>query len=55
MKCGIKNKDALHIVCAIEKHCEYFITTDNKLTIINIEGINVINPIDFVRKMEELQ
>ena len=55
MKSGIKNEDALHIACAIEKNCEYFITTDYKLTIISVEGINVINPIDFVRKMEELQ
>jgi len=55
MKYGVKNEDALHIACAIEKHCEYFITTDGKLTNKIINGINIINPIDFVRKMEELQ
>ena len=50
---GIKGKDALHIACAIEKDCEYFITTDNKLTNKSIAKIKIINPIDFVRKMEE--
>jgi len=31
MKLGIKNGDALHIACAIECGCEYFITTDSLL------------------------
>jgi len=47
---GIKNKDALHIACAIEGKCEYFLTTDdivlNKMK--NYEGITVINPVNFV-------
>jgi hypothetical protein len=30
MKRGINSKDALHIACAIEMYCEYFITTDKK-------------------------
>ena len=50
---GIKNNDALHIACAIERRCGYFITTDNGLTNKSIEGIKVINPIDFVREMED--
>ena len=29
MECGVKAKDALHISCAIEAECDYFITTDN--------------------------
>ena len=53
MKRGVKNEDALHIACAIERHCEYFITTDIVLTNKNIEGIRIINPIDFVRETED--
>lgn len=50
---GIHANDALHIACAIESRCEYFITTDTGLTNKKIEKIQIINPIDFVRKMEE--
>ena len=50
---GIRANDALHIACAIESRCEYFITTDTGLTNKKIEEIKIINPIDFVRKMEE--
>lgn len=54
MKCGIKEKDALHIACAIKSGCEYFITTDGKLTNKNFDNIKIINPIDFVRETEDL-
>jgi hypothetical protein len=50
---GIRPKDALHIACAIESKCEYFITTDLGLTNKKFDEIEVLNPIDFVRKMEE--
>jgi len=50
---GIRTKDALHIACAVESKCEYFITTDTGLLNKNIEWIKTLNPIDFVRKMEE--
>jgi hypothetical protein len=50
---GIRANDALHIACAIESQCEYFITTDTGLTNKKIENITIINPIDFVREMEE--
>jgi len=51
---GIRVKDALHIASAIESKCEYFITTDYGLLNKNIEEIKIINPIDFVREMEEV-
>ena len=50
---GVKPNDALHIACALESQCEYFITTDIGLINKNIENLKIINPIDFVRKMEE--
>ena len=49
---GLKSKDALHIACAIFTGCDYFITTDAKVLNKEIQGITVINPIDFVRKLE---
>lgn len=53
MEHGIKAKDALHIACAIKSDCDYFITTDGKLTNKDISNIKIINPIDFVRETEE--
>ena len=51
---GVRPKDALHIACAIQSKCNYFITTDIRLTKKKIEGIKIINPIDFIREMEEI-
>ncbi|GHV22705.1 hypothetical protein FACS189494_09900 [Spirochaetia bacterium] len=31
MKLKLKRKDALHIACAIEAGCDYFLTTDGKI------------------------
>lgn len=47
---GIKGKDALHIVCAREAKCAYFLTTDAILLRKKpkITQIELINPIDFV-------
>ncbi|MDR1909514.1 MAG: type II toxin-antitoxin system VapC family toxin [Spirochaetaceae bacterium] len=47
----IKPNDALHISCAIESKCEYFITTDSGLTNKKLDEIKIINPIDFVREI----
>ena len=52
MKLGIKELDALHIACAIEKQCDYFITTDRGPLNKKIDGIKIVDPIDFVREME---
>ncbi|MFP3043633.1 hypothetical protein LQZ19_17595 [Treponema primitia] len=49
----IRSQDALHISCAIESQCEYFITTDGGLTNKKVDKIKIINPIDFVRETEE--
>ena len=49
---GIKAKDALHVACAIESGCDYFVTTDKGLTNKKVNNIIIINPIDFVREME---
>jgi predicted nucleic acid-binding protein len=47
---GLKIWDALHLACAVEGKCEYFLTTDrrvvNKCT--NETKIRIINPIQFL-------
>ena len=52
VKKHINTKDALHLACAIEAGCDYFITTDDRILNKPIEHVMVINPIDFVRIME---
>jgi predicted nucleic acid-binding protein len=51
-KLSIKSKDALNIACAVASNCDYFITTDKPLLHKNIDGIRIINPIEFVMEME---
>ena len=47
---GLRQKDAAHIACAIYAGADYFITTDKKILNKSFQGINLINPIDFVRR-----
>ena len=55
-KSGIKTKDAIHLSCAIEAKCDYFITTDDKLIkkTSKLTKIKVVSPIDFVKVIEEI-
>jgi predicted nucleic acid-binding protein len=52
MKKNIRPKDSLHLACAIEAECDYFITTDGKILNKSIENIVIIDPIDFVKMIE---
>ncbi|GMO24728.1 MAG: hypothetical protein Pg6A_11720 [Termitinemataceae bacterium] len=54
IKQGIKMKDALHLACAINARCDYFITTDDKL-IKKYTGtkIKIRTPITFLDDLEE--
>ena len=52
IKKNIKTKDALHIACAIEAKCNYFITTDDKILNKPTEDIIIVDPISFVKMME---
>jgi len=49
---GIQAKDALHIACSVEAHCNYFITTDKKLLkkSTTLTTIDTINPVNFILK-----
>ena len=49
MLTGIKQKDATHLACSIIAKCDYFITTDGRVTKYITDKIKVVNPIDFVR------
>jgi predicted nucleic acid-binding protein len=49
----LKPKDALHIACAIAADADYFLTTDKKILNKPIDGIAVVNPIDFIREQED--
>lgn len=52
MKTGIKVKDAFHVACAIYSSCDYFLTTDDRLLKYCTKEIQMLNPIDFIRKLE---
>jgi predicted nucleic acid-binding protein len=49
---GIKDKDALHVACAIFSSCDYVLTTDDRLLKYVSEQIKIINPLQFVSEME---
>ncbi len=53
MDTGIKFKDACHIACSLLGQCSFFITTDKRLLKYKCNNVKVINPIDFVRELEE--
>jgi predicted nucleic acid-binding protein len=51
---GIRSKDALHVACAIEAGCDYFLTTDDVLLkkLSSYTRIVAIDPTAFVRSTE---
>ena len=49
MKLGLRQKDGVHIACAIETKADYFITTDKKILNKSVENIQLVNPIEFTR------
>lgn len=48
---GLRQKDASHIACAIFSKAEYFVTTDKKILNKKVQDIELINPIDFIRRL----
>lgn len=53
MSLGLRAKDALHIACAIEAECDYFLSTDDK--ILNkknsIRELTITDPIGFIKEV----
>jgi predicted nucleic acid-binding protein len=54
MSTGVKEKDAVHVACAILANCDYFISVDKRLLKFKSDKIKLINPIEFVRVWEEM-
>jgi len=53
-KLGVKSKDAIHVACAIEGKCDYFLSTDDSLLkkLSNFDKIKVLNPLSFLSLLE---
>ena len=49
MQTGVKNKDAIHIACAIYANCDYIITTDDRALKHKTDKIVIANPLDFIK------
>lgn len=51
---GLRSKDALHVACAVEAGCDYFLTTDDILLkrLAKYNGIIAVDPTSFVRSTE---
>ena len=49
---GLKAKDAIHIACAAEAQCDYFLTTDNGILKKKIDIVKILNPIDYIIETE---
>ena len=52
MKSGVKEKDALHVACAIFASCDYFLTTDDRLLKYRTNQLKIINPTQLINDME---
>ncbi len=50
---GLSPKDALHISCAEYANCDFFFTTDKGILKKKVQSIQIINPMDFVKLVEE--
>ena len=55
MSTGIKEKDAIHISCAISQKCDAFLTTDKRLMKYDDKEIRIYNPIEFINYLEEIE
>ena len=53
MQSGVKEKDALHVACAIYASCDYFLTTDDRLLKYKNGQIKLMTPVQFIGEMEE--
>jgi predicted nucleic acid-binding protein len=54
METGVRRKDAIHLACGIIAECDYFITTDKRLTKYKTDKIRIVNPVEFAEKWREM-
>ena len=50
---GLRKKDAVHLSCAIHSNCDYFITTDMGILKRNLKEITIVDPLEFIRRLEQ--
>jgi predicted nucleic acid-binding protein len=50
---GVKNKDAIHIACAIVSQCDYFITVDKRASKYKTDKLKVVDTLSFVKDWSE--
>lgn len=55
MRSGLKAKDALHVACALDAGCAYFLSTDDRLLRYRHEHLPLLNPMDFIRMEADKQ
>ena len=48
---GVKSADAIHTACAIFANCDYLLTTDDRLLKYRSERIEIIDPIEFIKRI----
>ena len=53
MKTGVKVKDASHVASAILLKCDFFLTTDKRLLKYRTDKLEMITPVEFVKRFEE--
>ena len=51
---GIREKDSLHLACALFSQCDYFITTDDRLLKFKSNEIKMTDPVQFIKEMDGL-
>jgi predicted nucleic acid-binding protein len=53
IKTGVKEKDAVHVACAIYAECDCFLTVDKRLLKYKTDKLKMMNPIEFVKNWEK--
>lgn len=53
VRLGLKSKDALHVSCAVQAGCSYFLTTDDGVLGkgSSIREVRVVDPLTFIREV----
>ena len=54
-KTGIKHKDACHVASAIISESNFFISTDDRLLKYKTDYIEMVTPIEFINKWEDIK
>jgi predicted nucleic acid-binding protein len=55
MKIGLRQMDASHVACAIHLGADCYLTTDKRILNKQVTEIEIMNPIDFVRRYSDAE